>query len=511
MNDPGALSLSTGARIGSQSTIWSLCIFGSLVILSGLSCIIGTFYDDEIYSIREAALSFPNLLDFAKHVNSHDVHPPVSYLLNRLTFALLGNWKAVQFVNGTINAAAIAWFYSRTADRFSRREQLAIALALATAVTWQMWATSLRWNAYFNPVFLGLYVVALSPRPSITARAAILTIGTVFLLYTAYLAPVAAAVLWGTFLAVSFRDLQRADIARIAALIVIGAIASLPQLYVLFTVHLPIYVGQGNSFSIARAFAESFSALTVGTAVFPIDYVPLLFMLLLAAACAASAKRMLRDPEIAVLLGGVLLGFVLLVLSALGVQGRTGVAFYPIALTLIVVAICRSPSWIGIPAGALLVLLQVMSVHNFVLHRDTQKGSFNTPFGQATRVIGSLTKACAGNSYVFTHDPVLTYLLQEAGRTVSSPYAETEDKTLPLHAKDCVILVVTYRGVLPHDWYSEHMKPLAADDFHQNRTIYLGPDRFHTTKSLIANDTFPMYYITIGSYEVLHDTSIPGW
>lgn len=511
MNDPAALSISTGTRIGSQSTIWSLCIFGSLVTLSGLSCIVGTFYDDEIYSIREAALPFANLWDYIKHVNSHDVHPPVSYVLNRLAFAALGDWKAVKFVNGTINAAAIAWFYSCTAHRFSQPERFAIALALATAVTSLMWATSLRWSAYFNPVFLGLYVVALSPRPSITARAGILAIGTVFLLYTAYLAAVAAPVLWGTFLAVSFRDLRRADIVRIAAMLVIGAITCLPQLYVLFTVHLPIYVGQGNSSSITRAFAESFSALTVGTAIFPIDYVPLLFILLLAIACAASAKRALRDAEIAVLLGGVLLGFVLLVLSGLGVQGRTGVLFYPITLMLIVVAICRSPRWIGIPAGAMLVLVQAMSVHNFVLHRDTLKGSFNTPFGQATRVIGTLSGACAGKSYVFTHDPVLTYLLQEAGRTVSSPYVESDGKTLSLRAKDCVVLVVTYRGILPHDWYSEHMKPLPAENFHQNRTIYLGPDRFHTTKALIANDSFPMYYITIGSYEVLHDTSIPNW
>src|SRR5262249_54591461 len=220
---------------------------------------------------------------------------------------------------------------------------------------------SLRWNAYFNPVFLALYVVALSPRPSITARAAILTVGTVFLFYTAYLTPVAAPVLWGTFLAVSFRDLRRIDIARIAMMLVAGAFACLPQLYVLFTVHLPIYANQGNSFSMARAFGESAATLAVGTAVFPIDYVPLLFILLLAAACTASARRLLRDRDVAVLLGGVLLGFVLLVLFRLGVEGRNAVLLYPIALTLIVVAICRSPDWIRVPAAAMLLLLQAMS------------------------------------------------------------------------------------------------------------------------------------------------------
>src|SRR4029077_5633348 len=115
--------------------------------LSALSCILGTFYDDEIFSIRWAALPFSNIFDYIRFINSNDIHPPISYLLNKLSFEALGSWKAVQFVNGTLNAAAIAWFHRRAVDNVTASEQLALTFVLATAVTSAMWGTGLRWNA----------------------------------------------------------------------------------------------------------------------------------------------------------------------------------------------------------------------------------------------------------------------------------------------------------------------------------------------------------------------------
>src|SRR5271155_4843624 len=95
----------------------SLCVFSSLTTLSALSCILGTFYDDEIFNIRWAELPFSNLIDFIKYINATDIHPPASYVMNKLTFDALGSWKAVQLVNGTLNAAAIAFFFGQTVQR----------------------------------------------------------------------------------------------------------------------------------------------------------------------------------------------------------------------------------------------------------------------------------------------------------------------------------------------------------------------------------------------------------
>src|SRR5262249_43374898 len=113
--------------------------------------------------------------------------------------------------------------------------------------------------------------------------------------------------------------------------------------------------------------------------------------------------------------------------------------------------------------------------------------------------------------YIFTHDPVLTYLVQEVGGAVSSPYVTSNAEAFSVHQKDCVLMVLTYRGFLSRDWYTQHVHLPASQDFRKSRTIYLGYDRFHTIKSWIANESFPEYYITIDAYDILHDVSVPNW
>jgi hypothetical protein len=502
-------------RASAIPAVSSLWIFSCLITFSGLACILGTFYDDEFFNIT-SVLSHSHLIDLITYINSTDIHPPVSYVLNKLSYDALGNWKAIKFVNGVVNAGAIAWFYKHAAKRVEPNERLALSFGLATAVTSELWGTSLRWNAYFNPVFLFLYTVALSERQSIIARAAILAVGSVFLFHTSYMAIVAAPVLWVTFVVTSFRELHPIVIARIALMLLIAVMVCLPQAYVLLTVHLPYYFGtlMGGgpySLSLLHSLLLSTAALTIGNAVFPIDYVPAFFLMMLAVASVSSARRMLRDNYVAVLLSGILLGYILVGVTGLGSDGRGAVFLYPIAMTLMVIAISRSASWIRWPAMASLVLLQIMSVYNFVMHRDTAKGSYNTPFPQAMHEIGDLTGTCAGNTIVLTHDPVLTYLMEDAGGKVSSPYETRVAEPTRVREKDCLLIIHTYRGVLDHAAYARFNRPLAPENFRLSHSFNLGYDRFHMIKSWIAKEPFPEFYITIDGYDVLHDTFLAGW
>jgi hypothetical protein len=507
-------------RINSTPSVaLSLCVFGSLTILSALSCILGSFYDDEIFNIKWAALlPFSNLVDFIKIINANDIHPPASYVLNNLTYDALGSWKAVKLVNGTLNAAAITLFFSWAVEKVAKQERLLLTFALATAVTSEMWGASLRWNAYFNPVFLILYAVALSKRLSITARTIMLTVGTIFLFHTSYLTVVATPVLWGTFIVTSLQELRPVLITRVAPIVLFGMVVCLPQLYVLITVHLPWawYTGgfQGGApywIALLYSIPQSLSTLTVGNAVFPIDYIPCLYLLLLAAALTSSATAIIRDANIILLFGGVLLGLVLLVITNLGYEGRNAVFLYPISLTLIVVAVSRSISWVRFPTTVAFVLLQIMSVYNFVLHRNTAKGSYNTPFPQAVSEISSLIGACTGPAYIFTHDPVLTYLVAEVGGRVSSPYQPSNTNEVLVNENDCVIVVDTYRGVLRPNLYTQFVNSINSERFRNTRTLYLGYDRFRAIKTWITKESFPEYYITIKVYEPLENTTVTDW
>jgi hypothetical protein len=518
MNNRNQTQWGLFSRIGSVPPIvLSLCVFSSLTTLSALSCTLGTFYDDEIFNIRLAALPFPNLIDFIKYINSADVHPPASYVLNKLSLDALGSWKTVKFVNGTLNAAAITLFFSWAVEKVAKQERLLLTFVLATAVTSEMWGTSLRWYAYFNPVFLVLYTVALSERSSITARTIILTLGTIFLFHTSYLTVVAAPVLWGAFIGTSVHALRPVLMTRVVPIVFVGMVVCLPQLYVLITVHLPWawHTGgfQGAPYWTALLYSipQSLSTLTVGNAVFPIDYIPCLYLLLLAAALISSATAIIRDANIVVLFCGVLLGLMLLVITNLGYEGRNAAFLYPISLTLMVLAISRSTTWIQLPATAAFAVLQIMSVYGFVLHRDTAKGSYNTPFAQATEEISRLSSACVGKTYVFAHEPVVTYLVEQTGGTISSPYAPSSADTFSVGENDCIVIVHTYRGTLSQFVYSEYNKPIPLTDFRLIRTINLGYDRFHAIKTRFGNEVFPEYYVTIESYEVLRNTPLPSW
>jgi hypothetical protein len=493
----------------------SWCVFASLVVWSALSCAIGTFYDDEIFSLRWIAVPFPSLIAFIKSINSYDIHPPLSYVLEKLSFEALGNWNAVKALNGVVNAAAIAWFHYQVIGRVAERERWLLTFALATAATSEMWGSGLRWNAYFNPVFLILYTVTLSNQLSLVARTIVLTMGTVILFHTSYATVVAAPVLWATFLSTSIEALQPRVLVRLAPIIGVGVIACLPQLYILLTVHYQqheaLLIGKALFWTaFIKAIPQSFATLTVGNAVFPIDYVPCLFLLLLAAATISAAATLLRDAFGALLLCGTLLGFLLLVITGLGAIGRTAAFLYPLSLTLAVLAIARSAKWIRLPATFGFILLQMMSVYGFVLHRDTAKGSFNTPFPQAMQDISHLTSACVGKTFVFTHDPVLSYLVEQTGGLVSSPYASGPTDTHFVQG-DCILIVRTYNGVLAGPLAAAYAKPMSVTDFHLNQTINLGYDRFHAIKTRVGHEEFPEYYVTIDAYGVTHDSSLPDW
>jgi hypothetical protein len=497
-------------RTAASPTACGLGIFASLVVLSGLSCIIGTFYDDEIYNIKTAALPYLKIIEYINGADTVDVHPPSSYILNKLTFVALGSWKAVKFLNGTLNAAAVAWFYYCMAEKVSCRERFALFFFLATAVTVEMWGTSLRWYAYFNPTFFVLYAIAFSQRLSVISRAAILAAGTVMLFYTSYLTWVAAPILWGTFVATSIKMLKRETIVHIVWILFASLILVLPQLYVFAEIHLPGSISQTGP--ILYSTAQSLSTLLLGNTIFPLDYVPVLFLALLTAAAISVATKVFRDEFFALTLGGVILGLILLVTIGIGVKARNAVFLYPAALMLIIISISRSHRAIRLPAMAVMVLVHLIAVYDFIFHCDTVKGSYNTPFSTAMREIGKVTRECPGKAYNFTHDPVMAYLIEEAGGRVSSPYAKTGTaETIFVKEMDCVLVIHTYRGRIPPQVFAQYNNSLELKNFTKVRTIQLGYDRFYMIKARIAKEPFPEYYIAIDVYDARNDASLLDW
>jgi hypothetical protein len=94
---------------------------------------------------------------------------------------------------------------------------------------------------------------------------------------------------------------------------------------------------------------------------------------------------------------------------------------------------------------------------------------------------------------------------------VSSPYEPSDTNELAVREKDCILVVDTYRGVLPAKLYQQFISPLSSERFRNTQTLNLGYDRFHVIKAWIGNEPFPEYYITINVYEALQNLAMADW
>ena len=73
-------------------------LMGLLVILYCVVAYQSFGYDDEYYNIR--LIRENGLWDIIKLVESNDVHPPLSYVINYFLYQLFGDWSLVRVMAG---------------------------------------------------------------------------------------------------------------------------------------------------------------------------------------------------------------------------------------------------------------------------------------------------------------------------------------------------------------------------------------------------------------------------
>jgi len=413
----------------------ALLVFAALALLAAFVTRNGTFFDDEIASIRlmEAASDWRAVIVEA---NGSDVHPPLGYVIDFVLFGLLGSWKAVQCVAGLANAAALAAFVALAGRALPRRAWLVLCALAATDATAIMWGASLRWYAWFHPVFLlALAAVLWAPWRAVACAAAIAVAGVV-LFHISYLALAAMPVLGLLWFARYARTLAPREAALCAALALAAAVLCLPQARVLLAVHL---AGQGQQRGgLPLALIQSSITLIFGNAVFPLGIVPLAGAL--GQGLALLNFALTADPEERArwlpLFRAIALGLALLILSGLGYKPRNAVFLTLALLPLLATALAALPRHLGAPALLAVAALQITGLANVALHHDTAKRSFNTPYPELVARIGSYRRACP--RLVVAHDDeVLGYLLP---RTIPQS-RPTGTATLRLERGDCVVLV----------------------------------------------------------------------
>ena len=413
-----------------ERRIGAALVFTGLALLTVLSVRTGTYFDDEIATIRlmEQAGSLRETIALA---NGGDVHPPLGYVLDWLLLRLTGSWKGVQLIAGIANAAALAGFAGLAARRLERRAWWILIGLSGTAASAVMWGASLRWYAWFNPVFLLCLGLVLWSGRGPRLRLWLAAGGSVLLFHTGYLAVIAAPLLGFAWALRLIRE--RRPIPWRAAAVACGAavVVCLPQAWVLLHVHLANQSDQRGGLAIS--LIQTATTLLLGNAVQPLSVLAVLMTATMLAALVAVIRRQPRG--ILPLVGLAALGFALLVASGLGYKPRNAVFLALALLPAMAAGLAALPRWPRWAALALVALFQVRGYANVALHEGTAKRSFNTPYPLLVDQVAAWQHRCP--ALVVSHgDPVLGYLLGPGVRQ-SGPFAPAAQH---LRNGDCLVV-----------------------------------------------------------------------
>ena len=485
-------------------------VFGTALVFLGLAALavvttrVGLFFDDEIATIRmlDAARDWRAVVTAA---NSGDVHPPLGYVVDFALRQALGSWKAVQLCAGLANAAALAGFAWLAGGALPRRTWLVLSALLATMATAVMWGASLRWYAWFNPVFaLALAAQLWSPVCARTS-AVLLALAAVLLFHIGYLAVVAVPLLGFVWLWRHGRSLRRSDLLVVTLAAAAALVLCLPQSHVLLTVHLAAQGPQRGT--MAMAMLQSALTVLLGNAVFPLGVLPLAMAGVSGGAIVRLMAR--RETRAALMPLGVLVGagLAMLALTGLGYKPRNAVFLEIAALPVLAAALAALPGRARTAALVITGMFQLQGLANVALHRDTAKRSFNTPYRALVAAIDRLADDCP-HTVVAHNDYVLAYLLTPP---LMQSGALAPPGTITLRPGDCLLVEEGSAFELDPSSLGAWQTALQALRRHEETTVRFRPEPAVAAAGRLLGRPVSDHAAILRKYRVIGPARLPGW
>jgi len=406
------------------------------------------YYDDEIFNLSKMSWSFSKIYIY---IQNHDVHPPLSYLINKSLYNLFFSYKAILIFSIIINVLALGYFYKFAKNKL-RDNNSKVLLFLFVFINGGLllWTNSVRWYAYWTPLFIILYTFLLKNR-SLTSQKIInismlLSVMT-YINYLTFLLIVGLAIFF-----IFFRS-DNINIKNIIIFCLTYFFLSASQIFFFITVHMHNKESQVSS--ALNSFLNAIYGILNGGSVFIADPIFLLFSIFTFLILIFGFKRIFIYRKEGInffLLQNV--GF-LMILSFLmittGVSGKyrnniaLSIPFYFIVSYFFYYIKNKKFKYIYL---ALALVLSVESTYNLISHANTSKNSYNMPIAKLEKRILPSNK-----NLIFSHDPVISFYFSTKGYKVYDLARDKEDKVIPKDTN--LYLVKTYQGSLSDQEYQK--------------------------------------------------------
>ncbi len=469
----------------SKYTFWILYLL--VLVLFPMVSYLSYGYDDEFFNITLIEKFGFKTINFLQH---NDVHPPLSYIINLVLFRLLHSWSLVRVCSGLLMSLTFICVIEKERRVFGNQYAFVLFLLLALNPALLMWCTGIRWYAYFMPVLLYLLF---QPNRNRYKPWLILGAGITLMAYTGYIAfllvvPLLLLYWW------SISDDPQVKMKQLIYVVPIFLFLYAYQFYVFVTVHLR---GRGKelTFNVVNNARGYFISQISNQGVFPISILAIISLLGFIGLLVCILKYTFwqsYDKKSRQILFVYFLVTLLILVSGLGGKFRNFIVLIPFQVYLVMhFYTVLKTNKLYLLSLVLVIVANIWGCVNVIRHTGTTKNSWNLPISETISAIENLHNKDS-SLLVFTHDPTLTFVLQQRSIRVVSTY--NEHKTSDFERVSNVVFINTFRGSMSRRFYDSLMIEEKQIVCSAKQIVRLGYDPYFEWKNKLIND-YPEYQV----------------
>lgn len=419
-------------------------------------------YDDEYFNIRQ--IREHDLWDLIQTIQQTDIHPPLSYIINKLLFSVLQDWTFVRMASSVLFLAALFFFCRKTKNPVIN---IFFLLFLGLNPSVLLWTTSIRWYAYVLPLLVLLHVVPNYERKwywwyFFSIGWLICMLGYIGFL----LMPVYFVYYW-------IQD-RHGFMHKLKRILLPGSLFVLLyayQFYVFITIHNRTELkGNQQVFDLLASVQSYISSAFSNQGLFPLTFLGILSivgMLLICLHGLINMRTYFKDVTFLFLFAAL---SVITVLT--GVAGKIRNLFLiepsKVSFMLIGMSVQRG-KWLWIVGVLFVLLANLQGVSNVIQHQQTTKNGWNIKMPETLAKLEEIERKNTMTIY-FTHHPSFSYHLTSTHKQVISVYnglyfdsslIRTTVQKLDTSKSYDIIFLVNYRGrSIPENYFQLMMKTI---------------------------------------------------
>ena len=475
------------------------------ILVSGLILSNRYYFDDELFNIN--IMTHYSLLDILTTSKPADPSLALPFAINKLFYNHfpLSIFLPAIFIN-ILSLFYLFISFEKKLNKLSSKIFLSLFTFLNPSIL--MWCIGIRWYAYWTPLFLIAFVLLfVQKKRKYTIH--LCTLIFVMLTYMSYLSLIVIPVTYlNYFLLTKRRYLGELIFSVISYLLLISY-----QVYILFTVHM--VNADMQRLSILKSFFITAMSIFTGSAIFPFEPVAVIFSVTIFTLLFIYIFRVLNGEikahELFIpLLIFFIINIILLTFSELGGKARNSIYLNVLLMMIVPIIIDtmdRKYRALILVIGAIFL---VFNINNLINQKNTIKSSINLPMEDLLKHVSSVQKSEDQNIFIYTHDSVISYYLDNDNYKLLSYYGLVKDRNSLFHGKkgDIVIILETYHGSIGENFYQKNIKghnEIIAENLTNIEISELGYDKWYKIKSYINGGPVPEYLVNIIKGNLLDD------